>query len=144
MLDRIGITATSLCALHCILLPVLLPFLPLLGLSFLASHEWEHVFLLMTAVLGTVALFSGYKRYHKRLYPFFMLYLGVALYWIKHDYSEAVEAYFIIGGAILIIAAHFINIKLCNLSRQSSPHNQLSECNSKMCRDAACSTDGTK
>jgi len=114
MLDRIGITATSLCALHCILLPVLLPVLPLMGLSFLADHTWEHVFLLVTATLGTIALFSGFQRYHKRLYPFYLLYLGVALYWIKHDFSEAVEVYFIIGGASLIIAAHFINIKLCD------------------------------
>ncbi len=114
MLDRIGITATSLCALHCILLPILLPILPLMGLSFLADHTWEHVFLLMTAALGTIALFSGFRRYHKRLYPFYLLYLGVALYWIKHDFSQAAEIYFITGGASLIIAAHFINIKLCN------------------------------
>jgi len=118
MLDKIGITATSLCALHCILLPILLPILPLLGLSFLASHEWEHVVLLMTTVLGTIALFSGFKRYHKQLYPFYLLYIGVALYWIKHDFSEDLEAYFIIGGASLIVAAHFINIKLCNSCKQ--------------------------
>ncbi len=114
MLDRIGITATTLCALHCILLPILLPVLPLMGLSFLADHAWEHVFLLLTATLGTVALFSGFKRYHRQLYPFYLLYLGVALYWIKHDFSEDLEIYFIVGGATLIVAAHFINIKLCN------------------------------
>jgi hypothetical protein len=79
----------------------------------------------MTAALGTVALFSGFKRYHKQLYPFYLLYLGVALYWIKHDFSEALEPYFIIGGASLIIAAHFINIKLCNSCKQ--------------CDDEACS-----
>ena len=118
MLDRIGITATSLCALHCILLPVIIPALPLLGIGFLADHTWEHMFLLMTAVLGTIALFSGFKRYHKRLYPFYLLYLGVALYWIKHDFSEEVEIYFILGGASLIIAAHFINILLCNSCKQ--------------------------
>ncbi len=118
MLDKIGITATSLCALHCIMLPIILPLLPLVGLSFLADHTWEHVFLLMTAALGTVALFSGFKRYHKRLYPFYLLYLGVALYWIKHDFSEDVEALFIIGGASLIIAAHYINIKLCESCKQ--------------------------
>ena len=64
MLDKIGITATSLCALHCILLPVILPALPLLGLSFLADHFWEHVFLILTAIMGTFALFTGFKRYH--------------------------------------------------------------------------------
>jgi len=120
MLDKIGITATTLCALHCILLPILLPILPLMGLSFLADHSWEHIFLLLTAALGTVALFSGFKNYHKQLYPFYLLYLGVALYWIKHDFSEDVEVYFIIGGASLIVAAHFINIKLCNSCKSCS------------------------
>lgn len=118
MLDRIGITATSLCALHCILLPILLPVLPLVGLSFLADHAWEHVFLLLTATLGTIALFSGFKRYHKRLYPFYLLYVGVALYWIKHDFSQTLEVYFIMGGASLIVAAHYINIKLCNSCKE--------------------------
>ena len=117
MLDRIGITATSLCALHCILLPILLPVLPLLGLSFLADHTWEHIFLLLTAALGTIALFSGFKRYHKKLYPFYLLYLGVAIYWLKHDFSSEVEPLFIIIGASLIVAAHFINIKLCHRCR---------------------------
>lgn len=114
MLDRIGIAATSLCALHCILLPILLPALPLLGLSFLADHTWEHFFLLATALLGTVALFSGFKRYHKRLYPFYLLYLGIYIYWIKHDFAEQYEPIFIICGAGLIVAAHFLNIRLCN------------------------------
>jgi len=126
MLDRIGITATSLCALHCILLPVLLPALPLLGLSFLADHAWEHFFLIITAVLGTFALFSGFRKYHRRLYPFYLLFLGVSIYWIKHDFSEALEPYFIIVGASLIVAAHVINIKLCN--------------NCKQCADDKCKT----
>lgn len=118
MLDRIGITATSLCALHCILLPVLLPALPLLGLSFLADHAWEHIFLLITAFLGTVALFSGFKKYHRRIYPFYLLFLGVGIYWIKHDFSEDIQPYFIVIGASLIVAAHLINLKLCNSCRQ--------------------------
>lgn len=125
MLDRIGIAATSLCALHCILLPILLPLLPLIGLSFLADHTWEHVFLLLTAALGTIALYSGFKRYHKRLYPFYLLYLGVVFYWIKHEFSSEFEPIFIVGGASLMIAAHFVNIKLCN--------------NCKQCEDKACS-----
>ncbi|MBA6337882.1 MULTISPECIES: MerC domain-containing protein [unclassified Colwellia] len=118
MLDRIGITATSLCALHCILLPVLLPALPLLGLSFLADHAWEHVFLLMTAALGTLALFSGFKKYHRKYYPFYLLFLGVGIYWIKHDFSEDIQPFFILIGASLIVAAHVINLKLCNSCKQ--------------------------
>lgn len=118
MLDKIGITATSLCAVHCILLPVLLPILPLLGLEFLADHAWEHVFLLLTAALGTIALLTGFKRYHRRLYPLYLLFLGVFIYWIKHDYSEALQPYFILIGASLIVSAHLINLKLCNSCKE--------------------------
>ncbi|GHE94180.1 MerC domain-containing protein [Thalassotalea profundi] len=114
MLDRIGITATSLCALHCILLPVILPALPLLGFGFLADHVWEHVFLILTAILGSIAMLSGFKRYHRKLYPFYLLILGVVVYWQKHDFSEAAQPYIIVLGAVLIIGAHFLNIKLCN------------------------------
>jgi hypothetical protein len=117
MLDRIGITATSLCALHCILLPILLPMLSLLGLSFLADHTWEHIFLLMTALLGTVAL-----------YPFALLYLGLGLYWLKHNFSSQLELFFIIIGASFIISAHFINIKLCN---------SFKECDGQGCKSQA-------
>jgi len=123
VLDRIGIAATSLCALHCILLPILLPALPLLGLSFLADHTWEHVFLIITAILGSVALFAGFKKYHKRLYPFYLLYLGVAIYWIKHDFASEHQPYFIVSGALLIVAAHFVNMKLCNSCRQCTEHD---------------------
>lgn len=122
MLDRIGITATSLCALHCILLPVILPALPLLGIGFLADHMWEHIFLVVTAILGSIAMFSGFKRYHKKLYPFYLLMLGVVVYWQKHDFSEAVQPFFIMIGATLIVAAHIINIKLCNSCKQCSEH----------------------
>lgn len=120
MLDRLGITATSLCALHCILLPIVLPALPLIGLSFMADHVWEHVFLIITGILGTIAMLSGFKRYHKRLYPFYLLMIGLTVYWMKHDFSESVQPFFIVIGATCIVAAHIINIKLCNACKSCS------------------------
>lgn len=126
MLDRIGITATSLCALHCILLPVIIPALPLLGIGFLADHAWEHIFLIVTAILGTIAMLSGFRKYHKKLYPFYLLILGVVVYWQKHDFSEELQPFFIIIGATLIVAAHLINLKLCNNCKQCTEH----ECSS--------------
>ena len=123
MLDRIGITATSLCALHCIMLPILLPALPFLGLGFLADHAWEHVFLIITGLLGAFALHSGYKRYHQQRYPFYLLAAGIVIYWIKHDFSEDIQPLFIFIGASLIISAHFINLKLCNDKKRFSQNS---------------------
>ena len=127
MLDRIGITATSLCALHCILLPILLPALPLMGLSFLADHEWEKVFMILTGVLGTYALFSGFKRYHRKLYPLYILFIGMGIYSLRHEFSAQAEPYIIVLGATLIVIAHLINLKLCNSCKKCSDE---SECHS--------------
>ncbi len=127
MLDKIGISAASLCALHCILLPILLPALPLLGLSFLADDRWEHAFLIVSAIIGCVALFSGFKQYHRKLYPLYLLILGIAIYWQKHDFSVDVQPYIILLGASLIAIAHFINIKLCKSCTQCAS----SQCQSK-------------
>jgi len=120
MLDRIGISAASLCALHCILLPILLPALPLLGLSFLADHRWEHAFLIVSAIIGCIALFSGFKQYHRKLYPIYLLLLGIGIYWQKHDFSEQIQPFIIVIGASLIAGAHIINIKLCNSCKKCS------------------------
>jgi hypothetical protein len=122
MLDRLGITATSICALHCILLPVLLPVLSLFGLEFLADHEAEHMFLFATLILGSIALFSGFKRYHRKLYPFFLLFLGGFVYWHKHSVEESLEPLMIIVGAALLVGAHLVNLKLCNNCRTCEDH----------------------
>ncbi|WP_068546974.1 MerC domain-containing protein [Thalassotalea crassostreae] len=117
MLDRLGITATSLCALHCILLPVFVPLFSLLGLDFLGSHEGEHIFLFATLTLGSIALFSGFKRYHRKIYPFYLLFLGGFIYWHKHSVEESMQPLMIIAGAALLVAAHIVNLKLCNNCR---------------------------
>lgn len=114
MLDRLGIALTSLCALHCILLPVLLPVLPLLGVSIFADDSFERAFLIGTLALGAVALFSGFHRYHRKLYPFYSLALGGVIYWHKDALGETWEPLVITIGAILVMAAHWMNIRLCN------------------------------
>ncbi len=112
LLDKIGIAATSLCAIHCLLLPLMLPLFPLIGASFLAQDAFEQGFLAITMVLGFFALYSGYKRYHNRLYPFSLLFLGGFIYWQKDLFGDAAEPFTVMIGALLVVAAHLINIKL--------------------------------
>lgn len=116
-LDKIGIAITSLCAVHCILLPALLPILPLIGVNFLATHEFEHSILLITIVLGSIALFSGFHRYHRKLYPFYAFTIGIFIYWNKDALGETYEPFVLIFGAIFIVLSHILNIRLCNACR---------------------------
>lgn len=110
-LDRTGMWVTTLCALHCLLLPVILPMLSLIGLSFIGEELLERVILSTSIVVGLIALFIG-MRQHFRFYPLLMLVAGGVIYWHKDSLGEVGEPFIILLGASLIVAAHWINLKL--------------------------------
>jgi phosphoglycerol transferase MdoB-like AlkP superfamily enzyme len=114
MFDKVGITVTSLCAIHCIMLPVILPVLPLLGLSAVHNHAFERMVLLVTMVLGFITLFIGFHRYHRKLYPFYSLFLGGFIYWQKDVWGPELEHIVLVVGATLVVLAHIMNMRLCN------------------------------
>jgi MerC mercury resistance protein len=121
-LDKVGIAITSLCAIHCIMLPVLLPVLPLLGLSAWHNHAFERIILLITMVLGFITLFAGFHRYHKKIYPFYSLFLGGFIYWQKDIFGHDYEHYILIVGASFVVLAHILNIRLCNKCHSCDSH----------------------
>lgn len=110
-LDKTGMWVTTLCALHCLLLPVILPLLSLIGLSFIGEELLERVILGTSIVLGIIALSAGIRK-HAKFYPFVMLLLGGFVYWHKDSLGEMGEPLIILVGAGLIIAAHWINWRL--------------------------------
>ena len=87
--------------------------LPLVGAEFIGSHIFEDSILILTMVLGFIALYSGFKRYHQQLYPFVMLFAGGFIYWQKHYFGHDYEPYIVAVGATLVVAAHVVNMKLC-------------------------------
>lgn len=114
LFDKVGIMVTSLCAIHCILLPVILPVLPLLGLNAAHNHAFEGFVLLFTMVLGFITLFIGFHRYHRKLYPFYALFLGGFIYWQRGIWGHEYEHVILMIGAALVVGAHLMNMRLCN------------------------------
>lgn len=112
-LDRLGVLVTGFCALHCLLLPVLLPILPLIASSFVSAAWFERLILSFSILLGFVALFIGFHKYHRQLYPLYSLALGGLIYWNKDIFGHSFEPLTIAVGACLIIGAHIANLKLC-------------------------------
>lgn len=112
-LNRLGMWITSLCALHCLLLPILIPLAPLIASNFVASEWFERGILSFSILIGFAALFIGFHQYHRQLYPIYSLALGGLIYWNKHVFGEAYEPITIAVGAILIIVAHVANVRLC-------------------------------
>lgn len=125
LLDKVGIWISSICALHCLLIPVLLPIAPLVASSFVAESWFERSILSFSILIGFAALFVGFHKYHKQLYPIYSLVLGGVIYWNKDIFGHEYEPFTIAIGALLIIAAHVINLRLCR------------QCQS--CDDEACS-----
>lgn len=117
-LDRIGVWITSLCAFHCLALPILLPLAPLIASTFVASVWFERAILSFSILVGFTALFIGFFQYHRQLYPLYSLTLGGLIYWNKDIFGEAYEPFTIGFGALLIILAHLANLRLCNKCRK--------------------------
>lgn len=113
VLDRLGVWVSAMCALHCLLLPLLLPVLPLLASSFVAEHWFERSILTISIVIGFVALFIGFKQYHRQIYPMYSLSVGALIFWNKDIFGHAYEPFTVALGAAFIIAAHLVNLRLC-------------------------------
>ncbi|MBF7071805.1 MerC domain-containing protein [Glaciecola sp. MH2013] len=126
ILDKLGIWVSSLCALHCLLIPLLLPIAPLVASSIFAEQWFERSILSFSILVGFAALFVGFHKYHRQLYPLYSLALGGLIYWNKDIFGHEFEPFTIAVGAFLIIVAHVTNLRLCK-----SCQNCESDCHTK-------------
>lgn len=121
-LDSIGMTASTLCAIHCAIVPILITFLPLAGLGFLANPWLEWSMIILALLLGVSSIFLSYFRTHRRALPLLLLLIGFVLIIAGHIYLRGwIEAIVVPAGGLTIAAAHFINFKYvgaCNYSDQ--------------------------
>lgn len=99
--------------MHCLMLPVLIPLLPLVGASIFAGETFEHIVLFMSLVIGAIALFAGFHKYHRKLYPLYSLAIGGVIYFNKDMFGEEWKPLVLTVGAVLIVSSHILNIKLC-------------------------------
>jgi MerC mercury resistance protein len=113
--DKVGIAVASLCFVHCIVGPVLLVFAGFSSLIHL-SENLEPVFLLGSAAMGLAALLPGYRRRHGRI-SCLVMFGGGLVSLVSKRYLGAhgiVPEMALAGvGAVLLIGAHILNLRLC-------------------------------
>ncbi len=111
-LDKIGVCASALCALHCAVTPVLFVLVGSLGaLSFLENEFLETLLIGTTLVIGCISIGIAYIKHRKHHIAWLfvsglLLLLGAemaTLLWVSVSSS-------IIGG-LLIACAHVQNLK---------------------------------
>lgn len=114
LLDRIAVGLSSLCLLHCLLLPVVIA-----GLPFLASAGEDHFHVQMLVVVipvSTVALALGFRR-HGTLGVIAMGAGGMLLLYfggtVAHaQYGIVADRMLTIAGSLLLAVTHYLNSRL--------------------------------
>ncbi|WP_449428214.1 MerC domain-containing protein [Rhodanobacter umsongensis] len=112
--DRIGATASFLCAIHCAVLPFVLALLPFVGLEFLAGQRFERGFVSFACMLALFAMIRGYRR-HQVALPLLLAAPGLALLLLGVTYAEhysiILHSVLVTCGGLLVASAHFVNLR---------------------------------
>ncbi|AMR33652.1 hypothetical protein A0256_20570 [Mucilaginibacter sp. PAMC 26640] len=111
-LDNIGMTASTLCAIHCAAVPVFFTSLPLVGLGFLANPWIEWGMIIAALVVGVASIGGSFVNAHHRTLPLAMLITGFVTIILGHVFTQGwLEAVIVPIGGITIAVAHFVNYK---------------------------------
>ena len=125
-LDKLGMVCSTVCGIHCLLLPFLITIIPYASISWAYGDLFEWGFLSFSLAIASFTLLQGFLV-HKRMKPLIFASIGFILFIVTrmaggHSHSIPVEngyqEYVIYGLAgILICLAHYTNHKLCHITR---------------------------
>lgn len=112
--DRLGISASFLCILHCLLTPILVIAMPFLEQTFL--HEGFHIAMVSIVVPVAIwALWNGYKMHRKKnvllIGGIGLLFVSLAMTIGRVNFK--IEAILMSIAGSLLAYAHWINLTVC-------------------------------
>lgn len=110
-LDALGVAASSLCMVHCLVLPVALLFVPQLALT--GAEDITHYLLAFCVTAFCLsAIIPGFLKHgSKEVLALMLSGLSIVLF-ATFFAGESLEMPFITIGNILVISAHLLNRKL--------------------------------
>lgn len=113
--DWLGICLSGVCAVHCLLVPILLPVFLVLNLGFLAEESFE--FWSWTITFGLCLLITVYQFAfkHKHGSVFIPLAISFGLIMNKELFGETGEPYVALLAGLLLVTTHMLNLKMCEL-----------------------------
>ena len=122
--DALGIGASLACAIHCALLPLFLSSLPLFGINIIHHIGFEVGMIVLAFGVGSYSLYHGYKKHHHSLLPISLFTAGM-LFLVLKQFFIRYETWLLIPAVVLIITAHLINYKSCQVHN----HAHADDCN---------------
>jgi hypothetical protein len=115
--DFLGVWASGLCVVHCVLTPVLLSFSAVFA-HLLPSDEKVHRSLAAgIAMIGGIALFYGYRKHRRVRIPLLMAiglgFIFAGAWWGDRLPSHRAEVAVTMVGSGFMITAHRMNHTFC-------------------------------
>jgi hypothetical protein len=113
-LDKISIGASIACAVHCVVLPIVLTSLTFWGVEWVENPWIEGMTLSLTFFVGGWAIYRGYKRYHQSRRILCLFIMGVFVLMVSNltlisDWEIPLKSF----GTFFVILAHLRNWKSC-------------------------------
>jgi len=117
LLDQAGIFLSFICAIHCLLTPVVMLTLPIMARYYLANPLFHYI---LAACILPVGLYSFiWGAYRHRNWKVLLLGIpGLVLISLVpimvHNYQLFLNEPLLVGlGSVMLISAHWINRKSC-------------------------------
>ena len=123
ILDRLGIFCSGACALHCLMVPIIVLASPTLASYF--ENEWVHVGMILLIIpIAGISFYSG-KKLHGCIRPMKFGFLGIGFLVLVICFERVLglevrglEIILTMVGGTFLIIAHFSNIKYLNCCQQ--------------------------
>lgn len=111
-IDFLGFSASFVCAVHCISLPVILSLGMFSGSAWLNNEALEITLIVCSVMLASYSLGKSYLKEHRKIRPLLWLIPGVAFLLLAHDLPGNWHHYFMALGGFTLALAHYINWRL--------------------------------
>lgn len=124
LLNYLGMTASALCLIHCVLTPILIMIFPLLFADSSHNHRYEIFFILLLA-MASITFWQGYTLHRSRRslsmagVGFILLVCSLLI-----KTHPAISIVLSTLGAVCMLLAHYWNHKLCHdHGNHNHPHH---------------------
>lgn len=120
LMDKVGVCASAICAVHCALTGAAMGFLAVAGLEFMANPLIEAGFVGMALIVGSWAVVHGLRKHHSKI-PAAVFVGGlaciVASHFLGHAHSATqagspLATILAVIGGLSIAAFHFLNMRM--------------------------------
>lgn len=122
LVDRVGVWTSTACAIHCLLMPVLILLLPAMSSIFIIGHGVEWIFALVALVAALGTLCWGFSIHRKK--RLIVSFSAAALFIISGQFVAHgwVETLLVVLGGLGLVGSHLLNRSLCKSCRTCCSH----------------------